>query len=102
MLVKWIGIAKLQEEMGELQTVLGKLMAYPDGNHPDMRYAGPLLHRLNEELADVAASILFFQEANNISSKVINERIAYKLARYRKWDSDADGMTGVWVGEDEE
>jgi NTP pyrophosphatase (non-canonical NTP hydrolase) len=57
--IKWIGIAKLQEEMGELQAVLGKLHAYPDGQHPDMRYSAPLTHRLQEELADVIAACQF-------------------------------------------
>ena len=56
--VQWRGIHKLTEEIGELGQVIGKLGEFPSGNHPD---GGPQLRqRLEEELADVEAAILYF------------------------------------------
>ena len=43
------GIAKLVEECGEVLQLLGKAMAFPDGEHPDKK--GPLNERLPIELA---------------------------------------------------
>lgn len=106
MTVKWQGIAKLIEETGELQavlgnlqTTLGKLMAYPDGQHPDMRYAPPLLQRLHDELADVIASSQFFVRHSpvDIDAESVAKRVAYKTERLEGWHKNGDGMTGVKV-----
>lgn len=98
MIKKWHGIAKLQEEMGELQAVLGKLMAYPSGKHPDMRYATPLLQRLEEELGDVMAAAAFFIRNNTeIDRDGVHRRVEYKTERLEKWHAENDGMSGVYI-----
>lgn len=100
-MTKWHGIAKLMEEMGELQTVLGKLMAYPNGEHPDMRYAPPLLNRLRDELADVLAATQFFIGHNLTGEEceAIEARVAYKTRRLEEWQKNGDGMAGVKVND---
>ncbi len=100
MTIKWAGIAKLQEEMGELQCVLGKLQAYPSGEHPDMRYATPLLQRLEEELGDLMAAADFFIRNNTeIDRDAVHRRVEYKTERLERWHANGDGMTGVYVEE---
>jgi len=95
---KWIGIAKLQEEMGELQCILGKLQAYPNGGHPDESYSQPLLERLWKELADVNAAVMFFQHKNfeGVEALSMVKRSLAKQELYEKWDKE-EGMTGVYV-----
>ena len=92
MSARWAGIAKLQEEMGELAAVLGKLHAYPDGNHPDG--AGPLLDRLHDEMADVHAALTFFMLTNDLDSARLRARCDKKLATFFAWHQD-EGMTGT-------
>jgi NTP pyrophosphatase (non-canonical NTP hydrolase) len=99
---KWHGMAKLQEEMGELQAVLGKLMAYPSGTHPDERYSTPLLQRLHEEIGDVEAALSFFKHYNDLNCVQIKERKAYKTGRLMTWHANNDGMAGVYVEEESE
>jgi NTP pyrophosphatase (non-canonical NTP hydrolase) len=90
----WPGIAKLQEEMGELAAILGKLHAYPDGNHPDEEKNGPLVTRLIEELGDVQAALYFFIQASGINRVQVNARTTQKLITFNKWHA-AEGMTGT-------
>jgi NTP pyrophosphatase (non-canonical NTP hydrolase) len=102
--IKWFGIAKLQEELGELQAVLGKLHAYPDGQHPDMAYSKPLLDRLHDELGDVLASCLFFVDNNQPDTNPtrVGDRVSLKLDRYRQWHESGDHMVGVTLPDAEE
>lgn len=52
------GLAKLLEELGELSQVCAKKLAYyHTDEHPDG--AGSLRERMQEEIADVAAAMLF-------------------------------------------
>lgn len=100
MKTKWFGIAKLMEEMGELQAVLGKLMAYPDGKHPDEIYAKPLLDRLHEELGDVSVAVNFFCDRNNdVDSRQVHVRHSKKYKLFNEWH-DSEGMTGVNMKDD--
>lgn len=80
----WPGLAKLMEEMGELQQVLGKIMAcegpsaiYWDGNS--------LQPSLIEELGDVRAAMIFFCLANGISNNSVHDRVAVKLHKFEYW-----------------
>lgn len=80
----WPGLAKLMEEMGELQQVLGKVMActgkdalYWDGHS--------LRPKLIEEMGDVRAAMIFFAEANGIGKKYIHDRADLKLTKFRFW-----------------
>jgi NTP pyrophosphatase (non-canonical NTP hydrolase) len=58
----WPGTSKLLEEMGELQQVLGKLIATAgETKHWEGK---DLKERLIEELADVKAAIIFFSLTN--------------------------------------
>lgn len=84
----WPGLAKLMEEMGELQQVLGKIMAcdktdaiYWDGSS--------LLPNLTEELGDVQAALLFFTEANAISGAKVQARAEGKLDKFNHWHRQA-------------
>lgn len=58
----WPGACKLIEEMGELQQVLGKLIATAgETKHWEGK---DLKERLIEEMGDVKAALNFFGEAN--------------------------------------
>lgn len=80
----WRGIHKLQEEIGELGQVLGKIGAYPVGRHPDG--GPPLLDRAEEELADVIAAAHFFIQANQLDHEKILARIDEKFAKFKHWN----------------
>lgn len=78
----WPGVAKLIEECGELQQVLGKLGAYPDGEHPD---GSNLVGRLHDELADVLAAIDFVAVVNDLDGEAIMNRLLVKRERFQGW-----------------
>lgn len=78
------GLAKLTEELGELQQVVGKLLAYPAGEHPDGK--GPLHERLVDEIADVHAALVFAQEKLELPVSKIRERAEKKLHLFHFWD----------------
>lgn len=101
---KWHGIAKLIEECAELQVVLAKLQAYPDGKHPDERYAAPLMDRLHDELGDVLAAVQFFCDysTKEIDLAKVVHRSRSKYAKLVGYHEGTDGMQGVWVTEKEE
>lgn len=101
---KWHGIAKLIEECAELQVVLAKLQAYPEGKHPDERYAAPLMDRLHDELGDVLAAVQFFCDYNreDISSGDVQRRRIAKFTKLVGYHEGTDGMQGVWVPEKKE
>ena len=81
------GLAKLIEECGEVLQVAGKLLAYPDGVHPDG--AGNLHERLSDELGDLKAAIQFVIETHQLDGRHrIHERSQLKLIRFRSWHSD--------------
>jgi NTP pyrophosphatase (non-canonical NTP hydrolase) len=84
----WPGLAKLAEECGELQQVIGKIMAYPDGEHPDG--AGDLAQRLQDEMADVVAAVRFVAtNSDRISLHDIRDRIADKFGRFIEWHASS-------------
>lgn len=87
----WPGIAKLAEECGELQQIIGKLMAYPSGEHPDG--AGDLAERLRDEMADVMAAVQFVVEANpdQVDGHELRLRQARKAYRFAGWHANANG-----------
>lgn len=81
------GLAKLVEECGELTQIAAKKMARMDTDeHWDNQ--GPLLRRLEDELADVAAISTFVFQKFNLSASRIKERSALKLALFQKWDRE--------------
>jgi hypothetical protein len=80
----WPGTSKLVEEMGELQQVLGKLIASAgDTEH----WSGDLRAKLVEEIGDVTAAIAFFKGENLTldESDAVEERHWKKLVLFREW-----------------
>ena len=80
----WPGTSKLIEEMGELQQVLGKLIATAgDTKHWD----GDLKARLIEELGDVHAALTFFQTSNIgvDDHHAVIDRAAKKFKLFKEW-----------------
>jgi NTP pyrophosphatase (non-canonical NTP hydrolase) len=78
----WRGIHKLQEEMGELAQVLGKLAVAPDNRH----WSGEdLIKPLYDELGDVCAAVDYFVEANRLDRNRILNRRTEKLMIFRGW-----------------
>lgn len=85
----WPGLAKLTEECGELLQVAGKLMAFPDGAHPDG--AGDLVERLLSELADVGAVVEYVVKANHLDHDRFFARMRKKVARFVEWHAKERG-----------
>ena len=87
------GLAKLGEEIGELQVELGKLQqvigkyyAYPGGEgHPDG--LGPMRMRLEDEMADVLAAIYFVRNTMNLNRNRITDRQILKEKLFAEWDA---------------
>jgi hypothetical protein len=82
----WPGLLKLAEECGELVQVIGKLLAYPDGIHPDD--GPPLPERLETEIAHVLAAADFTIFANGLSADRIRTRHEYKLSLFDRWHQE--------------
>ena len=81
------GLSKLIEECGEVLQIAGKLLAYPNGRHPDGK--GDLKSRLELELGDLRAAIQFVIETHRLDgSCTISEQYARKLALFREWHAD--------------
>lgn len=83
------------EECGELVQVAGKRLAYyHDDTHPDG--GPPLDDRLEDEMADVAAALVFVQRQFGLDKTKINGRISEKLSRFEAWheldDNNADSV----------
>ena len=85
------GLAKLGEEIGELQIELGRLQqaigkfyAYPQGFHPDG--LGPMKERLEDEIGDVLGAIYFVRDKLHLNRDRIVQRHILKQARFDDWD----------------
>jgi NTP pyrophosphatase (non-canonical NTP hydrolase) len=80
------GLAKLAEELGELQQVVGKKIAYYDVDiHPD---GTSLSQRLEEEMADVLAAITVVRDNLNLSKAAIHVRRAKKVEIFKQWHKE--------------
>jgi NTP pyrophosphatase (non-canonical NTP hydrolase) len=86
---QWPGLAKLNEECGEVIQVIGKLMM-THGNRA--HWSGDLRPMLIEELADLEAAITFF----NVHNFELDERAAFtrrlraKMDKFEEWHDDMD------------
>lgn len=83
----WPGLAKINEEAGEIVQVIGKLMqthgkpAHWDGTD--------LAVRLREEMADMTAAITFVVERMNDDEQFdFYTRMREKLALFRRWHQE--------------
>lgn len=94
----WPGLAKLLEESGELQQVIGKLAAYPGGAHPDGTL---LIDRLHDEIADVMAACDFVVMVNpRINHGRVEQRRERKRGRFLGWHGQKPTSCGrVLVGQ---
>lgn len=80
------GLSKLVEECGEVQQVVGKLLQYPSGPHPDGK--GKLSHRLENELADLQAAAAFVEMQLGLDRRRITIRAAQKLQQFLQWSKE--------------
>lgn len=85
---EWPGLAKLNEESGELIQVIGKLMM----THGDRNYWGnvDLRKRLVEEMGDLAAAIDFVSDhvLTPEETHVFVERMKQKRALFEQWHAE--------------
>ena len=83
----WPGTSKLIEEMGELQQVLGKLIAVAGSTE---HWSGDLRKMIVDEAGDVAAALRFFALENLTSEELIHmtKRSDEKLMLFKKWHFD--------------
>lgn len=86
--VMWMGLPKVVEETGELLQVLGKLVPFPEGDHPDGK--DNLERRLEMELGHVLAAIDYLVIHNGLDRGAIQYHAATKAELYKHW-----GLTGV-------
>ena len=81
------GLVKLSEECGELVQIAMKKLNYPDTDqHPDGK--GPLIQRLEDEIADVRAASLFVENKLRLNRDRMAARELKKFIQFKKWDSD--------------
>lgn len=87
------GLAKLLEELGELSQVCAKKLAYyHTDEHPDR--AGSLRERMQEEIADVAAAMLFVELTFALDADAIGRRVYHKFSLFQQWHADdSNGAT---------
>jgi hypothetical protein len=80
----WRGIYKLQEEMGDLQQLLGKLGAFPS-EHPS---GEDTVTKVWEEVADVQAALVYFRRHNAPPTQetYIVKRMTHKLELFETWN----------------
>lgn len=83
----WSGTSKLIEELGELQQVLGKLIATHGRTE---HWSGDLREKLVEEIGDVLAAAQFFQDKNlsDEERRRIAERAVTKLGLFNYWQAN--------------
>jgi NTP pyrophosphatase (non-canonical NTP hydrolase) len=82
----WPGLGKVIEEAGEVIQICGKLTT----NSGDSKYYGSvnLRKKLQEEIADLRAALLFVEYENNLDFDFIELRVHEKLNKYYKWKKD--------------
>lgn len=89
------GVAKLIEEVGELQQVLGKLQQtlgkrlamWDQDEHWD---GTNLRERMVEEMGDVSAAIFFVIDQFGLDNVAYYERVAKKQALFETWQAQLD------------
>lgn len=80
----WPGLAKAIEELTELTTVLGQLIAFPDGHRPDSK---DLLEHLHMELGDAMAALGLLVHLNEgrLDPLLVDERCLLKFETWLDW-----------------
>lgn len=82
----WPGLAKIVEEAGETQQVIGKF--FGSAGVEDHFDGTNLRDRLVDELADLRAAIGFVVEHNGLDADRMDERTAAKRARFEGWHAE--------------
>jgi len=81
----WPGTSKVLEELGELQQVLGKLIATAGAEqHWD---GSNLRDRIVEEIGDVVAALTLFETLNMTDDECrrVGDRALLKVATFQAW-----------------
>jgi hypothetical protein len=79
------GFSKLIEELGELNQVIGQILAR--GSQLGEFHNHKLATRLVEEMADTAAAIMLVIEGNKLNPKDFAIRRHNKYNTYRRWQA---------------
>jgi NTP pyrophosphatase (non-canonical NTP hydrolase) len=88
----WPGLSKLAEECGETVQIIGKIIAFPEGEHPDGQ--GPLEDRLTDEMADLFATIIYVRTVNDrIDLTRFQDRVQMKYERFMGWHKQEQGAS---------
>jgi NTP pyrophosphatase (non-canonical NTP hydrolase) len=89
---KWAGLAKFAEECNEALVVINKII----GNEGEREYWNgvDLLKELEDEMADVYATLTFFCQKNEHVLDVdrMQDRVDLKLSRYYEWIATGQGL----------
>ncbi len=85
----WPGLSKLIEESGEVNQVVGKLIA--TGGKEEHWDGTNLRDRMQEELADLIAACSFVVDVNNLDIKAVERRANEKLSMFRQWHKEQGG-----------
>lgn len=98
------GLAKLGEEIGELQIELGRLqqnimkqVAFGQGEHPDGTES--LLRDFEKEAGDVKGALDFVILRLGADADVVEHRRAEKLKLFMGWEDDPDNNTNDMTGD---
>lgn len=95
---QWSGLAKLAEELGELQTVIGKLLAF--GGYTTQHWQGDLLPMLEDEMGDVWAAIDHVTHHTRADRTRVLLRRDLKVELFEKWHVDGknyrDSQESPW------
>jgi NTP pyrophosphatase (non-canonical NTP hydrolase) len=81
------GVAKLIEECGELQQVLGKRLAWWSTDEPHWD-GSDLDQRIAEEMGDVFAAIWFVVDKLGLDADAIKRRHVAKSDLFHEWEAD--------------
>ena len=84
---KWPGLAKLNEECGELVQVIGKLMQVKGRRK---HWSGDLRVKLVEELADVQAAVAFVRGhcLTDEERQAFYARVDVKVKKFQGWRAE--------------
>lgn len=86
MMMNKLGCTKLTEECAELITVLAKADAFGSlGEHWDG--GGNLQKRLQDEIADVLAALIFTTNTIGLNHAEISKRVGEKLRKFDYWEN---------------
>lgn len=86
---QWPGVAKLNEECGELIQEIGKLMMI-DGTTD--HWSGDLRERLINEMGDVAAALIFVRDhcLTKKERQILAQRADEKVEKFEAWHQDKE------------